>query len=127
MAEQYADISNDFSANPITKDISTVTGAEAVKSSISNILKTNTYDRVMQPHLGSNLRQFLFEPISQITAHRMTKSIQITLASMEPRAQSYEVAVEPIPDNNEYRVQIKLFVIDQIEPSIFETYLTRNR
>ena len=127
MAKQYSDISMDFTPNPITKDISTVTGAEAVKSSINNILKTNSYDRVFQPHLGANLRQWLFEPISRITAHRMTKSIQLTLASMEPRAQSYEVAVEPIPDNNEYRVEVKFFVIDQIEPTFFETFLTRIR
>ena len=43
---------------------STSTTIEAVKNNIRNLLQTNEGERFMQPNLGLNLRNILFEHIS---------------------------------------------------------------
>ena len=53
--------------------------------------------------------------------------IENTIAALEPRAQEYEVNVEELPEDNEYRIQIKFYVQDQLEPIEFETFLSRVR
>ena len=44
---------------------STSTTIEAVKNNIRNLLNTNQGERLFQPTLGINLRQYLFEPIDE--------------------------------------------------------------
>ncbi len=46
---------------------STSTTIEAVKTNIKMLLSTNKGERIFQPHLGLNLRKFLFEPITNDT------------------------------------------------------------
>jgi phage baseplate assembly protein W len=42
---------------------STSTTIEAVKNNIRNLLNTNRGERLMQPNIGMNFKQLLFEPI----------------------------------------------------------------
>ena len=126
MAE-YSDLDFAFSPNPITKDVKKVQGVDSVKASIKNIIRTNTFERLFQPGLGCDLKQFLFEPISNLTSQRMVRNIEASITALEPRAQNFQVVVEPRPNDNEYRVEIKFFVIEQLEPVFFETFLSRVR
>ena len=41
----YKDLNLNFSANPVTQDVTTVTDVISVKRSIRNLLLTNHYDR----------------------------------------------------------------------------------
>mgnify|MGYP003151398370 FL=1 len=44
---------------------STTTTIESVKNNIRNLLNTNQGERLMQPNLGLNLKQILFEQINE--------------------------------------------------------------
>lgn len=125
--KEYSDIDFSFKKHPITKSLQRVTGIESIKSSLNNILKTNSYDRLYQPEIGSRLRDYLFEPMNSVTENRIRNSISDTIRALEPRAEQYQVNVESLPDVQEYRVQIKFYVRDQLEPVEFETTLTRVR
>ena len=125
--KEYSDIDFSFKRHPITNSLQRVTGVESIKSSINNILKTNNYDRLYQPEIGSRLRDYLFEPMNSVTENRIRNSISDTIRALEPRAEQYQVDVESHPDTQEYRVQIKFYVRDQLEPVEFETTLTRVR
>lgn len=125
--KEYSDIDFSFKKHPITKSLQRVTGIESIKSSLNNILRTNNYDRLYQPEIGSRLRDYLFEPMNSVTENRIRNSISDTIRALEPRAEQYQVNVESLPDVQEYRVQIKFYVRDQLEPVEFETTLTRVR
>tara|TARA_R110001583_G_scaffold44530_2_gene141211 strand:+ start:628 stop:1110 length:483 start_codon:yes stop_codon:yes gene_type:complete len=61
-----------------TKDgwmASTSTTIESVKNNIRNLLQTNRGERLMQPNLGLNLRQLLFEQIDDETLVEVQNSI----------------------------------------------------
>lgn len=127
MAERYKDFNTDFKTISGTKNIKVVKGIEAIKLSLRNILRTNHYDRLFQPTIGSNLTSLLFEPMTSVTRNRIQTRIEDSIRALEPRAQDYEVNVEELPENNEYRIEVKFYVQDQLEPVEFETYLSRVR
>ena len=71
---------------PLHKDVgvqgyfaSTKTTVEAVKNNIKNLLLTNRGERVFQPLLGLNLRQFLFEQITPDTVFAIQNDIRDTI------------------------------------------------
>ena len=75
-----------------TKDgwmASTSTTIEAVKNNRRNLLQTNRGERLMQPNLGLNLRQLLFEQIDDGTLvaiqNNILDSLQIWLPFVEVR------------------------------------------
>ena len=123
----YTDLNIDFKTVPGTKKLKVVKDNEAIKASLNNIIRTNSFDRPFQPNIGSNLRSLLFEPMTSVTRNRIISRIESTIQSLEPRAQEYEVNVEELPEQNEYRIEIKFYVQDQLEPIEFETYLSRVR
>ena len=57
----------------------TKTTVEAVKNNIRNLLLTNRGERVFQPLLGLNLRQFLFEQITPDTVFAIQNDIRDTI------------------------------------------------
>ena len=72
---------------PLHKDVgvqgyfaSTKTTVEAVKNNIRNLLLTNRGERVFQPLLGLNLRQFLFEQITPDTVFAIQNDIRDTIS-----------------------------------------------
>ena len=68
---------------------STSTTIDAVKNNIRNLLKTNQGERLMQPNLGINLRQLLFEQIDAETLvsvqNRILDTMEIWLPFVEVR------------------------------------------
>ena len=68
---------------------STSTTIDAVKNNIRNLLKTNQGERLMQPNLGINLRQLLFEKIDAETLvsvqNRILDTMEIWLPFVEVR------------------------------------------
>jgi uncharacterized protein len=123
--QTYSDLGIGFKLHPITKDVLKITGSDTVKQSIVNLLNTNKYDRLMQPGVGSMVKQFLFEPISVLTTTRLKSAVEETITALEPRAELIDVIVEPSPDDYSYKISIIFSVVDEIEPIHFETYLQR--
>ena len=68
---------------------STSTTIDAVKNNIRNLLKTNQGERLMQPNLGINLRQLLFEQIDAealvSVQNRILDTMEIWLPFVEVR------------------------------------------
>ena len=54
----------------------------------------------------------LFEPMSLLTAHVLTRKIEDVIENFEPRAKIISVSAQPNLDRNEYRVTINFFVLN---------------
>ena len=109
---QYKDLDLFFDKKNVSKDITKITDIAAVKRSIRNLVLTNHYEKPFHPEIGSGVRDMLFEPMSALTAHVLTRKIEDVIENFEPRAKIISVAAQPNLDRNEYRVTINFFVLN---------------
>ena len=106
----YKDLNLNFSANPVTGDVTQVTDVIAVKRSVRNLLLTNHYDRPFHPEIGSNIPALLFENFGPITGNQLSRTIEEMISNFEPRARVETVECFPVPDTNTYDVRIYFYV-----------------
>ena len=109
---QYKDLDLFFDKKNVSKDITKITDIAAVKRSIRNLVLTNHYEKPFHPEIGSGVRDMLFEPMSALTAHVLTRKIEDVIENFEPRAKIIGVSAQPNLDRNEYRVTINFFVLN---------------
>jgi len=109
---QYKDLDLFFNKKNVSKDIANITDIVAVKRSIRNLVLTNHYEKPFHPEIGSGVRDMLFEPMSALTAHVLTRQIENVIENFEPRAKIISVAAQPNLDRNEYQVTINFFVLN---------------
>jgi len=113
----YSDFLTNFNAHPDSKQLMSVKDEVAVMRSIKSLLLTNKYERLFQPSLGSNLRNFLFEDVSRQTQASIQNAIRETIRNHEPRANIIDVIATGYPDQNGYVVTI-IFYLRSIENAV---------
>ena len=109
---QYTDLDLFFAKKATSKDISKVTDIQAVKRSIRNLVLTNHYEKPFHPEIGSGVRGILFEPMTPLTAHVLTRKIEDVIENFEPRARLMSVRALPNLDRNEYECTIEFYVMN---------------
>jgi len=67
------------------KDIQVSYDELAIKNSLINIFNTVPGERFLVPEFGSNLKQYLFEPVTKFTADRIGNHIFNAVKKWEPR------------------------------------------
>ena len=75
-SQVYSDIDLFFGPKIGSKDISKLTDFTAVKRSVRNLVLTNFYENPFHPEIGSGVRDILFEPMTPLTAHVLTRKIE---------------------------------------------------
>ena len=118
----YKDLNLNFSANPVTGDVTTVTDVIAVKRSVRNLLLTNHYDRPFHPEIGSNVPALLFENFGPITGNQLSRAIEEMIGNFEPRARVTAVECSPISESNSYSIVINFYVENL--PAELQTFQT---
>ena len=109
---QWKDLDLFFQRKASTRDINKVTDVQAVKRSVRNLVLLNHYEKPFHPEIGSGVRDMLFEPMSALTAHVLTKKIEDVIENFEPRAKVIGVSAQPNLDRNEYEVSIEFYVVN---------------
>ena len=109
---QYTDLDLFFGKKATSKDISKVTDIQAVKRSIRNLVLTNHYEKPFHPEIGSGVRGILFELMTPLTAHILTRKIEDVIENFEPRARLISVRALPNLDRNEYECTIEFYVVN---------------
>ena len=72
----------------------TKTTLSAVKNNLVNLIKTQRGERYLQPLLGLNLRNFLFEPIETDTSDKLRAEIISTISTWLPFIKINELNVD---------------------------------
>ena len=111
-ARQYTDLDLFFGRKSVSKDINKVTDIQAVKRSIRNLVLTNHYEKPFHPEIGSGVRDMLFELMTPLTAHILTKKIEDVIENFEPRARLISVSASPNLDRNEYECTVTFYVVN---------------
>lgn len=108
-------------------DLYSLTDAEAVKTSIKNLILTDPGERFFNPRLGSGIRKSLFENISSDTEFMIKTMVEATIKNYEPRANLLQVFVTAIPDEHSYSVSILFSLINNPATQTLNLILNRVR
>ena len=104
--ELYTDLDFTFKQNPNTNDVGIKKNNAAVIQSCLNILRTNHGERPFNYEFGANLRAYLFENMTNITAANMSTSINVALKNYEPRIEVLNTNIQAKADNNEIFITV---------------------
>jgi phage baseplate assembly protein W len=91
---------------------STYTTSEAVKANLIDWFLTNQGERPLNPNYGGNLRQYIFDQISQGTLTDIENDVRAQLARVFPTVNVQQLNVLSQPDYNIITVQIYYNVIN---------------
>lgn len=111
------DIANNFSPHPITGDLPLVKDNNSIGQEIRNLVNTAFYETPFQPSVGSQVSQFVFEPMSPLIDSAIKDSIINTL-KMDARILDLRVEIEDSADD-----AITLTLYYYVETSIPEIQL----
>lgn len=91
---------------------STYTTAEQLKSNLINYLLTGKGERLFQPTFGANIRNFIFEQISNYTISELQNVLTTKLENVFPNVQILKLKISPDQDNNEINISFSYRIIN---------------
>lgn len=100
-----------------------VTGRDAVRQSIVNILSTPYGSRYFQPSYGSQVSELIFQPNDEILKSLLINYISSALAQWEKRIKVQMVTVEiPFPAQADCNISYKILQSSEVDSFIFPFY-----
>ena len=114
-----SDLDMNLTMNPLTKDVSSVTGENTVKQALKNLLRFRKYDKPFHPEVDAGVMDLLFEPANPIVIFQIKRKIVETINSYESRVRGLQVDIVDLSEENAYRIDVQF----QIQNSV-ETYRT---
>ena len=104
--DTYKDLDFTFKQNPNTNDVGIKRNNDSIKQSVLNILRTNHGERPFNYMFGANLRAYLFENMTHLTAASMSTSINYALLNWEPRIEVLNTNIQAKADDNEVYITV---------------------
>ena len=117
ISREFKDISLSFDVHPITKDITVLKNADAIKKSLRNIIQTIQGERFFNPTFGSEIASSLFDFVDIGSASVLEELVRIAIRNEEPRVGDPKVEVIPKIDDNGFEVTIYFDIIGQEFPA----------
>ena len=108
------DISNDFTSNPVTGDISVKKNIDAIKQSLRNLMFMKKFDKPFDPKLDVGLNEVLFENFPDpILKDIISKKIEYIISVYEPRIKLQNVEVQSVYEQNLLQIDITFTLRNQ--------------
>lgn len=105
-----SDIDMDLTMDPLTKDVSAVTGEKTVRQALVNLLRFRKHDKPFHPEIDSGIMDLLFEPASSIIMFQMKRKITDMIRSYEPRVRGLIVDIVDMSEENAYKIDVQFQV-----------------
>ena len=123
----YKDLDFTFKQNPNTNDVGIKKDNASISQSVLNILRTNHGERPFNYNFGANLRAYLFENMTNITAANMSTSINLALNNYEPRIEVLNTNVQTREEDNEVYITVTGKILSTNEIVDISTTIERLR
>lgn len=123
----FSDLDLNFTAHPVTGDITRRFDENAVKASLKNLILTSNYERPFHSEIGSPVRALMFEPASPMLANLLKRAIIDVVNNFEPRVKLDDVAVNFSPENNSVYISIYFRIVNSERPLTLDLVLERTR
>jgi phage baseplate assembly protein W len=111
VSKSFRDISLSFTKHPVTNDILILKNEDAIKKSVSNIIRTTLGEKFFNLRFGTSIYDRLFENADFDVAYAIEDEIKFALKNYEPRIQTTQVIVQHPSDSNDLNVQVSYDII----------------
>ena len=123
----FSDIDLNFTAHPVTGDVTRRFDENAIKTSLKNLILTSNYERPFHSEIGSPIKRLLFEPATPMLEALITKAITDVVNNFEPRVILIDVTSQVSEDSNSVNVSIEFKIINTERPLTLDLVLERTR
>lgn len=123
----FSDLDLNFTAHPVTKDITMRYDENAIKTSLKNLILTSNYERPFHSEIGTPIKRLLFEPMSPMTDLLIRQAIIDTINNFEPRVTLLDVTSKSSEDTNNVFVSITFKIVNTVTPISLTVALERTR
>lgn len=111
----FSDLDMDMTIDPLTEDVSAITGENVIRQSLKNLLQFRRYEKPFHPEIDSGIMDLLFEPATPITTIQMKRKITELIQTYERRVRAVNVEIIDLPDENSYRIDVQFQVQNRVE------------
>ena len=111
------DLDLNFTKHPVTGDIAKISGVEAVKRSVRNLILLNEGDKPFHPEISTDTLDSLFDNFDMFTSLDLKEKIERTVSVYEPRVIVEEVKVESSYDENKINILVRVGFKNVTSPS----------
>jgi phage baseplate assembly protein W len=123
----FSDLDLNFTAHPVTGDVSRRYDETAIKTSLRNLILTNNFERPFHSEIGTPIRAMLFEQFSPMLVSNIERAVFDTVAAFEPRVNLDNVEVKASLDENLLVVTLTYRVLNTVRPVTLDISLERTR
>lgn len=123
----FSDLDLNFTAHPVTKDISMRYDENAIKAAVKNLVLTQNYERPFHSDIGSPIRTLLFNLTTPMFSITLKKAISDLITNYEPRVNVLEIDVNLSIDNQSVYVTIYFTILNTVTPVKLDLVLERTR
>lgn len=127
VVREYKDLDLNFTPHPVSGDIIPLTGVDAVKAAIKNLVLMDYNELPFRPNVGSGVKQELFENADPATKYLIQQKITRTIQINEPRARVLDVSVIMNEDENRFEATITFAVRNFSDVVTLTVILERTR
>lgn len=113
ISRAFRDISLSFARHPVTNDILPIRNEDAIKKSVTNLVKTIIGERFFNSLIGSSISDSLFELNSIGISIVLEDEIKTLLSNFEPRIRVRKIEVREDPDLNELDINIAYDIVGE--------------
>lgn len=118
---QYSDIDLRWIPHPLTEDVNPRLNIKSIEQSIENLFFIDKFDIPFDPDAYCNLKKYLFEPITFITAANLGIRIEWMIKKYESRVKVIKVDVIPNDTENGFDITL-VYKIRAFNQEISKTY-----
>jgi phage baseplate assembly protein W len=123
----FSDLDLNFTAHPVTGDITRRFDEDAIKQSVKNLLLTRNYERPFHSEIGSPVRQLLFDLPGPMFNIMLQRAVIDVINNFEPRVSIIDVRVDDYSDANEVYVTLEFKIVNTERPITLDLALERTR
>jgi phage baseplate assembly protein W len=123
----FSDIDLNFTAHPVTKDITRRYDENAIKTSIKNLLLTRNYERPFHSEIGSPIRALMFELPGPMFDVMLQRAVVDVINNFEPRVELIDVIVNDASDLNAVYITVEFKIVNTERPITLDLALERAR
>ena len=116
ISRAFKDISLSFARHPVTNDILTIRNEDAIKKSVTNLVKTVVGVRFFNPLLGTTINESLFELNTSGIAALLEDEIKNVLRNFETRIIVKSIEIGGDSDVYELSINISYDIIGESFP-----------
>lgn len=91
-------------------DLKPLYDTRAVLTALKNVLTTSPGEKLLNPTFGLDLRDYLFEPVTEVRGYFLGEDILFGLPTQEPRVELNEVRVLVNPEEQQYEINLNISI-----------------